>query len=59
MVGSSGVSSETSLTGRSRAASTARIADASNSAWRNSRVARVAVAHDGEPVGEDGVVDDD
>ena len=36
VVGSSGVSTSTSVTGRSRAASTARIADASKSAWRNS-----------------------
>ena len=34
--GSSGVWISTAVTGRSRAASTARIAEASNSAWRNS-----------------------
>jgi hypothetical protein len=36
VVGSSGVSIETSTSGRSRAASTARIAEASKSAWRKS-----------------------
>ena len=58
MVRSSGVSTSTSVTGRPRAASTARIAEASKRAWRNSPWLGVAVAHDREPVREHWVVDD-
>ena len=45
--------------GSSRAASTARIADASSSAWRNCAVGRVGRAHDRQAVGKHGMVDDD